>query len=97
MRPDSDATLIQGVNTAGTVRVNCLANLEALLVIFANLAELTGIGICIFLLFRSTRKMSRGRRVFESLRALSFAVLGFCVPPAINYAVATARDFNILS
>src|SRR5215213_3717282 len=31
-----DATVIQGVNTAGTVRVNNLANLEALLNIIAN-------------------------------------------------------------
>ncbi|MBX9687924.1 MAG: hypothetical protein K2X27_14555, partial [Candidatus Obscuribacterales bacterium] len=39
----SDATVIQGVNTAGTVRVNNLANLEALLNIIANGMEILGI------------------------------------------------------
>ena len=39
----ADATVIQGVNTAGTVRVNNLANLEALLNIIANGMEILGI------------------------------------------------------
>src|SRR5262249_4564287 len=39
----SDATYITGVNTAGTVRVNNLANLEALLNIIANGMEILGI------------------------------------------------------
>ena len=38
-----DATAIMGVNTAGTVRVNNLANLEALLNIIANGMEILGI------------------------------------------------------
>jgi hypothetical protein len=38
-----DATVVQGVNTAGTVRVNNLANLEALLNIIANGMEILGI------------------------------------------------------
>ncbi|HEY9785493.1 MAG TPA: hypothetical protein V6D17_08845, partial [Candidatus Obscuribacterales bacterium] len=39
----ADATFITGVNTAGTVRVNNLANLEALLNIIANGMEILGI------------------------------------------------------
>ncbi len=39
----ADATYITGVNTAGTVRVNNLANLEALLNILANGMEILGI------------------------------------------------------
>lgn len=39
----SEATAVQGVNTAGTVRVNNLANLEALLNIIANGMEILGI------------------------------------------------------
>lgn len=38
-----DAKNIQGVNTAGAVRVNNVANLEALLNIIANGMELPGI------------------------------------------------------
>jgi hypothetical protein len=38
-----EATVVQGVNTAGTVRVNNLANLEALLNIIANGMEILGI------------------------------------------------------
>ena len=36
----AEATVVQGVNTAGTVRVNNLANLEALLNIIANGMEI---------------------------------------------------------
>lgn len=39
----ADATVIMGVNTAGTIRVNNLANLEALLNIIANGMEILGI------------------------------------------------------
>src|ERR1700679_2909615 len=39
----ADATVIQGVNTAGTVRVNNLANLEALLNIIAHRMEILGL------------------------------------------------------
>ncbi|MFN8551202.1 MAG: hypothetical protein U0103_06920 [Candidatus Obscuribacterales bacterium] len=39
----TDATFVTGVNTAGTVRVNNLANLEALLNIIANGMEILGI------------------------------------------------------
>ncbi len=38
-----DATYVTGLNTAGTVRVNNLANLEALLNIIANGMEILGI------------------------------------------------------
>ncbi len=38
-----EATVVQGVNTAGTVRVNNLANIEALLNIIANGMEILGI------------------------------------------------------
>ncbi len=39
----ADATYVTGLNTAGTVRVNNLANLEALLNIIANGMEILGI------------------------------------------------------
>lgn len=49
-----DATVIQGTNTAGTVRVNNLANLEALLNILANGFEILGVGfglLCMIMAF----------------------------------------------
>jgi Ca-activated chloride channel family protein len=43
--PASTATVITGINTSGTVRVNNLANLEALLNIIANALNLVVLGV----------------------------------------------------
>lgn len=96
--PDAfDSTIIQGVNTAGTIRLNCLANLEALINVFANLAELCGLGICIFLLFRTIRKMTSKQRFLATFRALSVAALSFFIPGALSCVLALMRDYNLLS
>lgn len=93
----ADPTLLQGVNTAGTVRVNMLANLEALLNICANGAQLTGIIWGAFLLWACVRKL----RQPGFGRAFAFAmlpiILGVCTPGSINWVVATARDAGLFS
>ncbi len=47
--PMADANVIAGVNTAGTVRVNNLANLEVLFNIIAYLFEAIGVAVAVFL------------------------------------------------
>jgi len=100
----SDATVIMGVNTAGTVRVNNLANLEALLNIIANLAELSGIFLGGILLlhgiFLKGRVAIMGVEVSPFARisiGLGLCVLGFATPGLINWFVASARDANLFS
>jgi hypothetical protein len=102
-----DATDGAGVNTAGTVRVNNLANLEALLNIFANLGEI-GFGIigALFVLHGLLRgtvvtelmgqeiEFGPGKRIAIGATLI---FIGLTVPGLINWFVASARDANLFS
>lgn len=95
-----DATVIYGINTAGTVRVNNLANLEALLNIIANAGELIGIALGGFNLVMGLR--SKGLRFpfamggrGRVLLGVTMIVIGLAVPGSINWLVASARDANL--
>lgn len=102
-----DATMIMGVNTAGTVRVNNLANLEALLNMISNLIELAAMmfGSVIILhglVIRKTVKHFLGMRARFTpgmrLAIGAFVVIGGCmVPGLVNWFVASARDANLFS
>ncbi|MBX9685819.1 MAG: hypothetical protein K2X27_03900, partial [Candidatus Obscuribacterales bacterium] len=98
----ADATVIQGINTAGTVRVNNIANLEALLNIVANGLEILGmivggynfamgaVGKSMVFPFRLS---SKSRLVF----GICIAIIGLVVPTSINWLLASARDANLFS
>jgi len=102
-----DATMIMGVNTAGTVRVNNLANLEALLNMISNLIELAAmmfgsVMILHGLVIRKTVKHFLGMRARFTpgmrLAIGAFVVIGGCmVPGLVNWFVASARDANLFS
>jgi len=95
----NDATVISGINTAGTVRVNNLANLEALLNIIANGMEILGIawgGPTIISGF-----MCMAARTSGALKRVLFGaagtVGGLATPGVINWLVASSRDANLFS
>lgn len=102
-----DATVIMGINTAGTVRVNNLANLEALLNIVANGIELVGVlfGLSHIICALCRRPLDQrifgmgfstgpvGRFVFGFMVILG----GLAVPGCINWLIASARDANLFS
>lgn len=95
----SDATFITGVNTAGTVRVNNLANLEALLNIIANGMEILGVvwgGATMIMGF-----MRLGSGADGAITRIMFGAVGvaggLCTPGVINWLVASARDANLFS
>jgi hypothetical protein len=97
----SDATYVTGVNTAGTVRVNNLANLEALLNIIANGMEILGIawgGPCMITGFMH---MAVSPNEQGSLHSVLFGaagvVGGLATPGCVNWLVASARDANLFS
>lgn len=102
-----NASAILGVNTSGTVRVNNIANLEALLNIVANLAEIAGlfVGVVLFLhglLIRESTFKILGLTVRLSpvTRAgigVIVALLALSTPGLINWFVASARDANLFS
>lgn len=100
-----DATVIQGVNSAGTVRVNNLANLEALLNIIANLGELGALlsGICLIVhgcMNKAVMKLGEDVELGPAGRILIGVVLaisGLALPGIVNWFVASARDANLFS
>ena len=98
---DMEGTVVYGVNTAGTVRVNNLANLEALLNFIANSTEaimlIGGIVSIIrgIMLKGSSVKLFQNIRVSPSNLILGGALcimLGLAFPGMINFLVASARD-----
>jgi hypothetical protein len=94
-----DATYITGVNTAGTVRVNNLANLEALLNIIANGMEILGIAWGGPTMIMGFMHMAAGTQ--DSMKRVLFGAAGvtggLATPGAINWLVASARDANLFS
>jgi hypothetical protein len=101
----ADATVIQGVNTAGTVRVNNLANLEALLNIIANLGELgallSGLGLIVHgfmnkavLRLGEDIELGAGGRIVLGIVLMT---MGLSLPGVLNWFVASARDANLFS
>jgi hypothetical protein len=85
----ADATVVQGVNTCGTVRVNNLANIEALLNIFANMAEILGIVLGGYTIIDSLMK---DRNVKKLVYGVAMILFGLATPGLLNWLVASARD-----
>jgi len=97
------------VNTAGVVRVNMLANLEALLNIFANTIEVTAIavGLVLFLVGLRTHSQSAScltssdsadkRARFKRHLGALLVKVGLVTPLAINWLVAAARDASLFN
>lgn len=94
-----DATIIMGVNTAGTVRVNNLANLEALLNIIANGMEILGIAWGGPTIIMGFMHMSAGTQdaMKRIIWGMSGVTGGMATPGCINWLVASARDANLFS
>ncbi len=94
-----DATVVQGVNTAGTVRVNNLANLEALLNIIANGMEILGIAWGGPTMIMGFMHMAAGTQ--DAMKRVLFGAAGvtggLATPGVINWLVASARDANLFS
>ena len=92
-----DATYITGINTAGTVRVNNLSNLEALLNILANGMEILGIAWGGPTLIYGFMKMAAGSK--DSVKGIIHGCCGvtggLATPGLINWLVASARDANL--
>jgi len=94
-----DATSIQGVNTAGTVRVNNLANLEALLNIIANGMEILGIAWGGPTMIMGFMHMAAGTQdaMKRVLWGCAGVTGGLATPGCINWLVASCRDANLFA
>ena len=95
----NDATFVTGVNTAGTVRVNNLANLEALLNIIANGMEILGIAWGGPTMIMGFMHMAAGTQqaMKKVLMGAAGVTGGLATPGCINWLVASARDANLFN
>lgn len=103
---DSHAEYVTGINTSGTVRVNNLANLEALLNVLANGFEIVGAVTGFTLIVQAMVNKRLAWRWF-GLHGVPSGVMVFigvvlivgalAVPGVINWFVASARDANLFS
>lgn len=106
----ADATYITGVNTAGTVRINNLANLESLINMLANLGEILFIVYGGYVLLNSIFAIANGgiktadekvKDMPGAMSKLAFGALiiffGISIPGMFNWFVASARDCNLFS
>ncbi|MBX9568305.1 MAG: hypothetical protein K2X77_05385 [Candidatus Obscuribacterales bacterium] len=95
----NDATVIMGINTGGTVRVNNLANLEALLNIIANGMEILGIAWGGPTMIMGFMHMAAGTQdaMKRVLWGMGGVTGGLATPGCINWLVASARDANLFS
>ena len=95
----ADTTIITCINTAGKVRVNNLANIEALLNIIANGLEILGIAWGGPSMMLGFMHVAAGTK--DASRKVLFGgcgvVGGLAVPGIINWLVASARDANLFS
>jgi hypothetical protein len=95
----SDATYVTGLNTSGTVRVNNLANLEALLNIEANGMEILGIAwggptLCMAFMELSAGSQAAPKKIINGMAGI---VGGLATPGVNNWLVACARDANLFN
>ncbi len=95
----ANATVVPGINSAGTVRVQNLANLEALTNIIANGMIILGIawgGPTIIMGFMA---MSAGQQ--DALKRIIWGLCGvtggIATPGVINWLVASGRDAGLFS
>ncbi len=92
--PQGEATLVKGVNTAGTVRVYNLANMEALMNIIANGMEVIGIAWGGPTMIMACMRLSTGsahgaKNVVYGAASVTSAL---ATPGMVNWLVASGRD-----
>ncbi len=97
--PADSATVVTGINTAGTVRVNSLGCLVALVNIFTNGYEIVGlitaasIFITVARIWVTEKQLSKRRLVTGAL----FAISALSSQSTVDYLLAAARDANLFS
>ncbi|MBS1953249.1 MAG: hypothetical protein JST89_03630 [Cyanobacteria bacterium SZAS-4] len=94
----NDATVITGVNTAGTVRVNNVANLEMfinLVVLGLQGLSIVYAGLCLVQGFFLPNTRSTATR--KLLLGSALLLIAFCIPELVNYLIIPNRNANLFS
>ncbi len=95
----TEAGAVAGVNTGATVRVNNLANLEALLNIVANGMQILGIAWGGPTMIMGFMQMAAGSQESSKkvLGGVAGVVGGLAAPACINWLVASAQESALFS
>lgn len=98
----SDATVITGVNTAGSARLTPLASFEALLSIVSNVFQVLGFALTAYMVSESAindglQAPVRLSRLKTFWLALFVGVAAGLTPCAVNMLVAWVREANFFS
>jgi len=94
-----DATAVTGIDTAGSVRVNNLSNMEALLNIVANSLEVVGIAWGGPTMIFGFMHMAAGTKdaKLRVMKGGAGVVGGLAVPALTNWFVASSADAGFFS
>lgn len=95
----SDATVIMGVNTAGTVRVNNLVYLEVILNYLSFAFQFIGIALAVYLAREAACKpgVRSLERVQLGIIALLVGATGIYAPTIMSWLIQAARNANWFS
>ncbi len=94
----SDATVIMGVNTSGTVRVNNLVYLELILNYLSFAFQFIGIALAVYLARAAAKPGAFAlERVQLGIIALMAGSTGIYAPTIMSWLIQAARDANLFS
>ncbi|MBS1988862.1 MAG: hypothetical protein JSS83_00005, partial [Cyanobacteria bacterium SZAS LIN-3] len=95
----ADSIIVQGVNTAGTVCVNNLANLEATANLIAGAIEALGLlwGSITVLISICMWKRNADKAFSKMMLGALGVGIGICTPGLINWLIATLRDVGLFN
>lgn len=89
--------LIHGINTAGTVRVNNLANLEAMVNLVVTGLEIVFLALAVYFLVHFGCSVSSGRTWKRQLiLGLACGCFALILPNVINFLIASFRDASLM-
>lgn len=91
---ESEDSAVEGINTAGTARVNNLANLEALLNVVANGMQILGIAWGGPTMIMGFMQMATGAQesTKKTLGGVAGVVGGLAAPGCIGWLVSSAQE-----
>lgn len=92
--PQAEYTIVQGVNTAGTVRVNNLANVEAVMNISAIMLQILSVLFGAFKILQGAKAgmTPSGLRRGRTAIGIAIVAIGLSIPSIVTWFIQTARD-----
>lgn len=96
--PTAEASLAQGVNTAGTVRVNNFMWIEPVVNFLFNTGEVCGLLFGAYLIFTAfaNNLPTKSKKVRRAILGISLMLLGVALPGTANWIFAGGRCGDVV-